>query len=197
MTWYHLALFAHICGVLLLFIADGVELTAMLGMRRAQAVEQVREWGRVEAAAEKLYPPAILLILAAGIYMALTAWGIRIAWIDTAFVLLLALSVQGPALNGRRLRAIHAAAEAAPAGPVPPALTRRILDPVLWTSAQTMPAIALGIVFLMVIKPNLAGSLATIVVAGVLGVLSALPAWRTARAAAAVVMGAASGRGSR
>jgi hypothetical protein len=186
MTWYHLALFAHICGVLLLFIADGVDLTAMLGMRRAQAVEQVREWGRVEAAAEKLYPPAILLILATGIYMALTAWGIRIA-----------LSVQGPALNARRLRAIHAAAEAAPAGPVPPALARRIHDPVLWTSAQIMPAITLGIIFLMVIKPNLAGSLATIVVAAVLGVLSALPAWRTARAAAAVVADAAGGRGSR
>jgi hypothetical protein len=54
--------------------------------------------------------------------------------------------------------------------------------PFLWISIQTRVAIALGIVFLKVAKPDLGGSLLTVGVAIVLGVASALHMPRRERA---------------
>jgi uncharacterized membrane protein YqjE len=47
---------------------------------------------------------------------------------------------------------------------------------------QTRTAIALGIVFLMTVKPDLIGALVTIGTAVVLGLASAFPIWRLERA---------------
>jgi hypothetical protein len=54
--------------------------------------------------------------------------------------------------------------------------------PLMWISIQTRVAIALGIVFLKVSKPDLGGSLLTIGVVIILGVTSALPVPRRERA---------------
>ncbi len=60
-------------------------------------------------------------------------------------------------------------------GPLSPALDHVLRDPLLSISIQTRVAMALGIVFLMTVKPGLIGSLLTIGVATVLGLVSALP----------------------
>lgn len=60
-------------------------------------------------------------------------------------------------------------------GPVSSALDQLLHDPTLTISIQTRVAIALGIVFLMTVKPGLGGSLLTMVVAIVLGLAFALP----------------------
>ena len=57
--------------------------------------------------------------------------------------------------------------------------------PLLWISIQTRVAIALGIVFLKIAKPDLGGSLITIGIAIVLGAASVLPLLRRERAQAA------------
>jgi hypothetical protein len=51
----------------------------------------------------------------------------------------------------------------------------RLDHPLLWIASQTRVVITLGIVFLMSVKPDLIGSLLTIDVATVLGLVSALP----------------------
>jgi hypothetical protein len=55
--------------------------------------------------------------------------------------------------------------------------SQQLRDPLLWASIQIRVAIALGIVFLMTVKPGLGGALLTIGVAIVLGLASALPGW--------------------
>jgi hypothetical protein len=55
-------------------------------------------------------------------------------------------------------------------------------QPLLWISVQTRAAIALGIVFLKIAKPDVGGSLFTIGVAIVLGIASVLPVTRRERA---------------
>ena len=55
-------------------------------------------------------------------------------------------------------------------------------DPILWISIQTRVTIVLGIVFLKIAKPGLGGSLLTIGIAIVLGIVSALPVLRLVRA---------------
>lgn len=50
MSFYSLALFAHIVGVLGLFIGIGLQWTSILRLRRALFVAQVREWASCLAA---------------------------------------------------------------------------------------------------------------------------------------------------
>jgi hypothetical protein len=60
-------------------------------------------------------------------------------------------------------------------GPLSLTLQQLLHHPLLWVAIQTRVALALGIVFLMTVKPDLIGSLLTIGVASALGLASALP----------------------
>jgi hypothetical protein len=64
---------------------------------------------------------------------------------------------------------------AAESGPIPSTLRQRLDDPLLWASLRIRTAITLGIVFLMTVKPDLLGSLLTIGLAAVLGLVFSLP----------------------
>jgi hypothetical protein len=173
----------HILGVLGLFIAMALELAALVGMRRASTVTQAHEWAGLGSVLGVLFPLAAVLILVSGLYLVHDQWGDGTSWSTLSLIVLIALSADGALLNGRRLEAIRAAVGAAPAGAVPPGLRRQILDPVLWTSVQGSAAVAVGIVYLMTLKPDLTGSLVALVIAAALGVASALPIWRGTGAA--------------
>jgi hypothetical protein len=175
MTFYSFALFLHIVGALGLFIALGLEWTSLLYLRRATTIEQVHQWLLVFALLRRIYPASWAAILLPGIYMIATVWG-GVAWVGVALVAMVLLPVLGAALTGRRMVAIGPAV-AVERGSVSLALRQRLRDPLLWASIQVRAAIALGIVFLMTVKPDLAGALLTIGTAVVLGLASALPAW--------------------
>src|SRR6266536_3177993 len=102
MSFYTVALFAHMLGVLGLFTGIGLQWTSFLRFRRAQFVAQVREWASLTSVLGVLMPAASL-----------------------------------------------------------------------WTLVQTSGLTLVGVVFLMIIKPDLVGSLITLAVALVLGVGSA------------------------
>jgi len=175
MTFYSLALFAHIVGVLGLFIAIGLVWISMLWLQRAQTMAQVRERIALASLQERLFPAASVLILLAGIYMTVNTWGWKTPWIDVSLAALVVMGALGGAVINRRLKAIRIASSTAeaPAGSIPAELRRQITDPVLWTAVQTNGFTGLGAVFLMTTKPDLGGSLITLVVSLVLGVVSA------------------------
>ena len=179
MTFYSFALFLHIVGALGLFMALGLEWTSLWYLRRATTAEQVNQWFLIFALLRRIYPVSWAAILLPGFYMTATVWG-GVAWISIAFAGIILIVVLGVALTGRRMAAIGPAV-AAERGSLSPTLRQRLHDPLLWTSIQTRAAIALGIVFLMTVKPGLDGALLTIGVAVVLGLASALPAWRRVR----------------
>lgn len=166
---YHIALFVHVFGAMAMFAAAGVVLTGTALLRRAQTVEQLRERAALANSVDKLFPFIILVILAPAIYMVFTTWGWTTAWIDIALMILLLMLPLGPAINGRRLDAIHRAAQAAPSGPLSAALRVQRDDPVLWTSICVFIGGTSGIVFLMTVKPDLPGSLGTVGVALLFG----------------------------
>ena len=188
MNLYTLALFAHLLGVLGLFINLGLQWTSVFRLRRARTVSQVREWTSLLGGLGKLGPISAGLLLVAGMYMTATAWGLSTSWILVSLVTLLLLMALGMAVPFRRLKAIgRAVAEAeAPDGVIPSAMQRQIHDPLLWTSVQVMGSMALGVVWLMTTKPDLVGSLLVLAVALVLGVVSAQP-WRHPRASTVAV----------
>lgn len=179
MTFYSFALFLHIVGALGLFIALGLEWTSLWYLRRATTSEQVNQWLPVFALLGRIYPFAWTAILLPGFYMTATVWG-GVAWISIAFAAIFLLPIIGVVISGRRMAAIGPMV-AAERGAISPALRQRLRDPLLWASIQTRVAITLGIVFLMTVKPGLAGALLTIGVAVILGFASALPAWGQVR----------------
>jgi uncharacterized membrane protein len=178
MNLYTLALFLHVAGDIGIFIGLGVHLLCLAPLRRAQRVEQVRLIAGLIRTADIISTTGALLTITTGLYMALTAWNLRIGWIAVALGSIVVLIM--PLIAGviePRTKAIVKMAGEAEAGPIPAALGRHIHDPVLAVGLQTGAAIVLGIVFLMTTKPALVGSITTMAVALALGLASGLPFW--------------------
>jgi hypothetical protein len=176
MNTYSIALFLHILGALGFFMALGVEWISLRHLQRATRVEQVQEWLRVPDEMGRVGMIAMLILLVAGLHMMAIAWG-GVAWIIVALGSLIPISVLAMAVTRRRMAAIKQYADAEH-GTISHTLYQLLHHPLLWISMQTRVAIAVGIVFLMTIKPDLIGSLLTIGIAAILGIASALPTVR-------------------
>lgn len=169
MSLYPIALFLHVSGAIGYFVGMGIWLLGLSVMRRAQRVEQVRILVHLIGLTGPLFGISVLLLLAAGVYMALTAWSLLTGWIAVGLVSLVLLASLGTALLEPRRRTIDRQAHEAADGSLPEALDGVIHDPVLLTTVQTLTVLLLGVVFLMTTKPSLVGSLIVMAVALVLG----------------------------
>jgi hypothetical protein len=181
MSWYAVALFAHIVGVLTLFITLALQWLITLRLRRASSIAQAREWSGLAKGLNRVAPVSGVLILGAGIYMTALAWSLLTTWIDVSLAAMGIMMIFGIGVVGRRLTAIQRAAEAVEAATdaIPAALQARMDDPALWVSMQTSVAVALGIVFMMTNKPSLTVSIVAVIVSlalgGLLGALTLRP----------------------
>ncbi len=173
MSNYSITLFFHIVGALGFFVALGVEWMSVRHLRRAATAEQVREWIRSSTGVRRLGMASMMALLVSGFSMMAIAHSGG-AWVIVAFWSLVLLSILAVALSFRRMAAIGRAVTTED-GPVSPGLRQLLHHPLLRIAIQTRVAIALGIVFLMTVKPSLSGSLLAIGVATVLGLASALP----------------------
>lgn len=182
MSWYTVALFAHIVGVLTLFITMALQWLITLRVRRAGSVGQVREWSGLATGVNRLAPVTGVLILGAGIYMSAVAWSVSTAWIDVSLAAMVIMMVFGMGVVGRRLKAIQRAAVEASGDAMPVALRARVDDPALWVSMQMAVAVALGIVFMMTNKPSLTISIGAVIVSLALGALTGTLTLRPRRA---------------
>jgi hypothetical protein len=124
---------------------------------------------------------SVVLLGLAGFEMALSTWGLSTPWIVVSLVSVVLVGPMGAFVLDPRMRTIIALGREVPSGPLPDALDRRTHDPILGTSAHTLVAILLGIVFLMTTKPALFMSLLAMTAAAVLGLVSSIPFWYTAR----------------
>jgi Predicted integral membrane protein (DUF2269) len=181
MNIYTIVLFLHVSGAIGYFVGIGTWLFILVGLRRAQRVEQVRALVNLIALSGPFTGISVLLILATGFYMALTAWSLQTGWIAVALISLVLMVPLGAALIEPRRRTINRLAQEAPDGPLPQSLERRTHDPILGTALQTVAALLLGIVFLMTTKPALIGSLIVMVAALALGLASGLLVSRATR----------------
>ncbi len=179
MSLYPIALFLHVSGAIGYFVGMGTWLFGLATMRRAQRVEQVRSIVQLVGLSGPLFGISVLLLLAAGLYMALNAWSLLTGWIVVGLISLVLLAPLGTALLEPRRRVIDRLARTAPDGPLPEELERCIHDPILLTAPQTLTALLLGVVFLMTTKPSLVGSIIVMAVALVLGLAWGLFVSRT------------------
>ena len=181
MQLYALALFAHVCGAIGVFAGLSVWGFGVAALRRAQRVAQVRLLSSLIKAASNLAVGGIVLLGAAGFYMAVTVWGAQVSWIIVATISFALLAPFGLLILDPRVRAIAKIAREAQDGPLPDALAARVRDPVLATGLCMYIACLVGIVFLMTNKPVVEKSVLAMVIAVVVGALVSLPVWRTRR----------------
>ncbi len=180
MNNYSIALFLHIVGALGFFVSLGLEWTSLRHLRRATTAEQVGEWMRVPAEMSRVGMLSMLTLLIAGFYMMAITWG-AVAWISVTLGAIVLMILLGMVLTRQRMAAIGKTVSTE-RGSISSALSQLLHDPVLSISLQIRVAMALGIVFLMTVKPGLGGSLLTIGIAIILGLIPALPMTRRARA---------------
>lgn len=186
MNWYTVALFAHIVGVLLLFITLAAQWFITLRLHNAPSLDQVRDSVKLAKQVGKLAPVSAVLILGDGIYMTAASWSMLTTWIDVSLAAMVLMSVMSMGVMSRRFAAIGRAvnqvsAEVTP-DRLPTAMRVRLDDPAMWISAQTTLAVALSIVFMMTTKPNLAVSIISVFVALALGVFLGMLTFRPPRA---------------
>ena len=172
MNYYLIVLFLHIAGALGFFAMLGMEWMSLHQLRRATSIEQVRAWMQVSAGTSRVGMISMLLLFASGAYMTATVWG-GVAWIIVSLVTIVVLGVLATLLTRTPMAAIEKAV-AVEHGPVSATLHQLLHQPRLRIAIQTRVAVSLGIVFLMTVKPDLSGSLLTIGIATVLGLLSAV-----------------------
>lgn len=180
MNTYSIALFLHIVGALGFFVALGLEWTGLSQLRIAMTIEQVRAWMGILKNVRKVGFISMLTTVITGIYLMVVAWG-GLAWIYVTLGSLVLVIVLSAALSNPRMVAIGQALVTGNR-PISQNFHNLANHPFLWISIQTRVAIALGIVFLKIAKPDLGGSLLTIGIAIVLGLASTLPVARRVRA---------------
>lgn len=173
MNSYVIALVIHIVGALGFFMALGLEWSSLYQARQARTGEQLRTWLNVARGSYRVGMPAMLLLLGSGIYMMRSAWG-HTDWLVVSFVALVLVVVLVVTLIRPRLARIEREVASAQ-GSLPPTLVCLVRQARLWITLQIRFALALGIVFLMTVKPDRNGALFTLGVAAVLGLVAALP----------------------
>ncbi len=170
MSIYTIVLFVHIIGAIGYFLSIGTWLFILVGLRRAQRVEHVRALIKLNDLSGPFGAGSAVVLLIAGLYLALTAWSLLTGWILVALIsLILMVPTTAALIAPRRSAIVKQLAREAPGGELSEALERHIDDPVLATVCTTVLTLLLGLVFLMTTKPNLVGSLIVMVVALLLG----------------------------
>src|SRR5512136_685028 len=172
MNAYSIALFLHIVGAVGTFVALGLEWTGLWQIRSAMTPQQVGGWMHILKSVRKFGFASMLTTVITGIFMMMTVWDGE-AWIIVTVGSLVLMIALAQVVTAPRMMAIGRAL-ASEKAPLSQTFHSLANNPLLWISIQTRVAIALGIIFLKIAKPDLAGSLITIGVAIVLGLASAL-----------------------
>lgn len=170
---YNVVLFLHILGAVIMFMAISILALSMLSLLHAKETEDVKRWSGLAVKTDALFPLSTLIIIVPALYLVFSTWGWGIAWINVSLAALLGTSFLGPIINLRRLKGILAVAEAETDSVPSSDLVRKVRDPVLWNSVSVMAMLVFGILFLMAVKLPLVGSLITMAIALVAGLVLA------------------------
>jgi hypothetical protein len=154
-----IVLFAHVTGMLLLFIGLSVEWLSLESLRRPATPVQASPWPGVFARLPRLYRGAFALILMSGIYLASRVGAHDFAWVRLSFAGIVLMAVLGGPLIRLRSSGV---------------LRRSASHPLVRFSLRARAALALGIVYLMIAKPLLDISLLVTGVALAVGLVMTL-----------------------
>ena len=186
MDLYHVALFAHIIGAIVIVGLGFFMPVMMAGIRRAQTVAALRDWLIGVQRMSKSAMPAALLVLVTGLYMGWAQFSFADGWLAVSLVLfVMAGGIAGGVLDPLISKGL-AAIDAAPDGPVTEELRTLANPPKMHNFEALLFGVDLAIIFLMTNKPALLPSLAVAASGFAIGALRiAIATRRHAKAAVA------------
>src|ERR1700730_19443151 len=171
MTLYSIALFLHIVGALLLFVTLTVEGIALRLLRRAVTMEAARGAAALLRLNRIVGPLSALGVLIPGLFMTASTWG-WVAWIVVALVSWVLIAV-ACAVNGVQILALERSRSVLPLPigerGVSAYARTGITNPMFLVSWSTRVGIALGVVFLMAVKPGAVAAVLAILIAAAAG----------------------------
>jgi hypothetical protein len=170
---YSIALFLHVLGALGMFIALGIEWTSLRNLPHSANAREARGWLGLFLVLRRFYPLSFVTILVTGIYMMAVSWG-GAPWIAIGLLGLLALPAIAGFMTARRVRGIGP--ELGGSAELDASIRARLADPALLLSHRLRVGLAVGIIFLMTVKPGWIGSLVAIAAFTGLGALTAVTA---------------------
>jgi hypothetical protein len=176
---YHLALFVHLCALLVAISLATLVHFAEVRMRAARTLGELRQWGAIPRSIGKYFPLATLTLVASGAYMVQSVWTWHEGWIIAALVGVVLL-LAGGVVMGSRGSALGRTLAGDPHAPVSAATARLVRDPLARSASYGNTALSIGIVFIMVNKPPLLGALVSLAIAIFFGVVAAHLIWRGA-----------------
>ena len=176
MTRFTIAVFLHLVGMVGLFIGYGLEWVASSLLRRSTNAEQVRAWLRIYRLSLPISGPGLLLLILSGVYFASITESMKQGWLLASLLAIVFAFGIGFVFILPRVRMLRAVL---PEGNTPLSEAGRasVQDPVILTLIRVRFLLALGILYLMIAKPDLATSLFILLGAIVVGLISAATAW--------------------
>jgi hypothetical protein len=182
MTPYSTVLFLHFVGLVGLFIGYGLEWVATSALRRATTGDQARTWLGLYRLSLPISGPGLLLLILSGGYLASQTGGMKQGWLLASVIAIVVALLIGFVLLLPRMKAIRASLPAGSA-PLGADALARVRQPILPTLVRIRTTLALGIVYLMTVKPELASSFIALFIAILIGVLFAAPTFAKRSAA--------------
>ncbi len=151
MTVYNVILFLHILSAFGILVAFAIEWKGLSSLQRSCSKEEIRESLKEFNVLPWIGGSSFLIILLSGIYLWVEAW-MGSAWPVIAIISLVVLAVIGAVITGTRMTALGKAVEGGSASnPLPGDISSL---PMLWGSLQVRTWMAIGITFLMTVKPG-------------------------------------------
>ena len=179
-----IALFAHLVGMAALFVALAVEWMGVELLRSSIDPRPPLSSLRLLGAVPRISGGAALLILASGVQLAAQFGAFRSGWVVVSFVAMVGMGALGGATLRPLLRRMKAADQST--ADTIPSWQDAASQTFLRSSLRLRVGVALGIVYVMVVKPDPFESIVSIGVALALGAAAGLVGPRPGRAAVPV-----------
>ena len=169
------ALFAHIVGMVVLFIGLALEWLSLESLRRSTS-SQGAPWVGVLRALPRCVAAAVAVIVVSGIYLALRVGVFDFAWVRLSLGAMVFMAILGgPVVRAQMRPILHAGNN--DREKTPAVLRRQAAHPLLRASLCTRVTVALAIIYLMIGKPDLVESLVVMAVALTLAAVTSVPHW--------------------
>jgi uncharacterized membrane protein len=148
-----LILFAHVVGVLVLFIGLGLEWLTLDAIRHSTGRAEALRWVRMSTVLTRVSGIALAVILTSGLYLGARYGVLGNAWMRASYASLLFMGIVGGPVARPRMRHLNRASENTDDGAVS-ALRVAASDSILRGSLRVRVAFGLAVVYLMIGKPD-------------------------------------------
>jgi len=185
MNVYSFAIFLHLLSLLLASTAVSLHTFASLRLRAASRAAEAIQWVTLAGRISRVFPIAVLGILATGSYMTQRRWLWSMPWIDAALAGLGLIVLLGAGVEASRTRKLGRELQLTA---MTPQVRRLMRDPVAWTARMTGICLFIAVVFVMTVKPGAVLCAASIVLSVAAGGLCAVPMWRAPDARAPALL---------